>query len=268
MSEAAENLPAPKILRNRRLIVKRSRVPTHIKNKMEQAKERQERALELRKARVPYRVIAEQLGYAGPAGAKKAVDAAIRRHEYEAARDVVLLDLQTLDELQMRATEALRRGDLFQIDRILRVMQQRYQLLGVSSRTVEELQEHMGVKSPTQIQNNGVMIVQGGTSDFVRSMMQAVGVDPESPEAQKKLLELESAESPSRTVKIPKRKKSAGTGGTHTGGSSIGGSHTPPSYTELDEDEIIDAEIVEDDETQDVSDAAKVAHKLMSPPSH
>lgn len=248
VNEEPDNLPA-RTDKRRFIVVGKDRIPKPAQARMEAAKERQMRALDLRKARVTYDQIAVALGYADAGSARKAVLAALRRQEFELAKDVVLLDLQTLDELQMRCTEAVRKGDLFQVDRILRIMTQRYQLAGVGSRTVDELQEQMGIVNPAAVQNNGVMVInaQAGTSDFVRAMMSAVGVDPESPVYAEKLKELESG-TPSpvkgRTVKRKKIKKSA----EAAQNSSV--EHTTiekPLQVDIEDEEIIDAEIIEDD---------------------
>lgn len=138
-----------------------------------------EQALELRKAGVAYQKIADSLGYGSAGAAKNAIDGYLRKVEFEAAKDVVLMDLQRLDEYQMRCTERLRNnGDLGQIDRLMRIMELRYRILGVNEETTAELQQHFGIR----VQNAGVMVIQGSESDFVSTMMRAVGVDPNSPE--------------------------------------------------------------------------------------
>lgn len=223
---------------SRKIRVKKSAVPAILRKKMLDSRERSMRALELRKAGVTYAVIADQLGYSHASAAKKAVDRAILRQEFEAARDVVLMDLVRLDEFQMRLTEALRtKGDLRTIDQLLRVMEMRYRLIGVSARTVEELQEHFGIKNVSSgITNNGVMVIQGSQADFVRSMMTAVGVDPDSPAAKKKLRELEAAPKSSQKGSVQARTVAGSTGEPDAG----------TSHTELEEDDIIDAEIVDE----------------------
>lgn len=144
-----------------------------------QAKVRAEQALELRKAGVTYAKIAEMIGFSSAGAAKNSIDKYLRDAQFEAAKDVVLIDLQRLDEYQMRCTERLRNtGDLGQIDRLMRIMQMRYNILGVNEETTAELQQHFGLN----VVNKGVMVVQGSEQDFVRTMMQAVGVDPDSPE--------------------------------------------------------------------------------------
>lgn len=160
------------------------------------AHERQEQALELRMSGATYNQIANALGYAAPASAKAAVDAIISRTEREAATEVVALDLARLDEYQMRCTHALRQnGDLGQIDRLMRIMEMRYRLLGVSDETIKLLQEQHGIRtgsSGTTVNGNVVMHVHAAPEtedEFIRKMMEAVGANPDSPAAQKYLAE-------------------------------------------------------------------------------
>lgn len=251
--------------------------------KMDAAKEKQEQAMELRKAGATYAEIASAVGYKDPSGAKRAVDAVMRRTVFDLAEDIVTLDLQRLDEFQKRCMAQLRtKNDLSQIDRLLRIMERRYMLAGVAPETVKKIQEAYGLDGAV-INNAGVMVVQVGHNseqEFVKKMMVASGVDLESPEAKHYLERVdlpkeleaapqkESAPTPRRTVKgkkvrIVKKKKpveklpveedSAGPQnssreGVHIGGSNKGGTYThpllPSTHTELIEEEIIDAEIV------------------------
>ena len=148
---------------------------------------RQQKALELRMAGTPYADIARALGYANPSSAKYACDKAMSRVQIDAAKEVVAMDLARLDEFQMRCTHALRNnGDLGQIDRILRIMDWRYRLLGVNDETVRALQSEHGIHTTTNVKNQ-VMVVQAApetSHDFISKMMKAVGVDPGSEEAQ------------------------------------------------------------------------------------
>lgn len=149
---------------------------------------KQLQALQLRMAGTTYGEIARALGYANPSSAKAAVDASIWRAEKDAAKEVVALDLARLDEYQMRCTHALRtNGDLHQIDRLMRIMEMRYRLLGISDETVRALQQDHGI---VVNQKNMVMNIHAAPEtekDFIGKMMKAVGVDPES-EVAKRLL--------------------------------------------------------------------------------
>jgi hypothetical protein len=160
------------------------------KEKTRQVRERQEQALELRMQGITYKDIASALGFANPSSAKSAVDACIWNAEKDAAKEVVALDLARLDEFQMRCMHALRQnGDLHQIDRMMRIMEMRYRLLGITDETVRSLQQDHGIVIN---QKNMVMNVHAAPEtekDFIAKMMRAVGADPESREAQALLSE-------------------------------------------------------------------------------
>lgn len=151
--------------------------------KQEAAREKQQQALELRKAGATYLEIANSLGYADPSGAKKAVDVALSRVQVENAKEVILLDLQRLDELQMRCMAQLRnKNDLNQVDRILRIMQQRYALAGIGETTAQEIREAMGITQ--QITNNNTALVinmnPNSEESYIRKMMAAAGASSET----------------------------------------------------------------------------------------
>lgn len=206
------------------------------------ARERASNALELRKAGLTYAEIAKALGYADNSGAERAVKKAIDRLGLEAAKDVVLMDLARLDEFQKRCTASLREGDLSQIDRIMRIMTMRHNLLGITS---DSYREAVAKQTGTAITNNGVMVIQGTETEFVRSMMEAVGVDPESDEGKKEMKKI-----------VAKRRKERKQGGTaeEVGVLAIEAPRTveamekeiPPAAAPQEET-IIDAEIVEED---------------------
>lgn len=200
------------------------------------AKQRQ--ALELRMAGTTYAQIAQAVGYASPGAAKNACDAALSKVEIDAAKDVVAMDLARLDEFQMRCTHALRQnGDLGQIDRILRLMEWRYKLLGVTDETVRALQSDNGIHTTVNNKNN-VMVVQAAPeteSDFIAKMMKAVGVDPSSDEAQSLMRQynLNAAEGEERDVRaLPMLEGSA---------------NSERDKAKENAEEIVEAEIVEDE---------------------
>lgn len=147
---------------------------------------KQERCLQMRMAGATFTDIAKAENYKSPGAAKNAVEAAINRTERMAAKDVVALDLARLDEYQMRCTFAMRQnGDLSQIDRLMRIMEMRYRLLGISDETVRALQSEHGIHTINNVKNN-VMVVRASPEtedEFIAKMMSAVGVDPESKQA-------------------------------------------------------------------------------------
>lgn len=100
--------------------------------------EKQRQALELRKAGVGYRQIADRLGYEGPAGAHYAVTAALKRTIQEPADEVRRLELERLDTLlvglwaQAVATKDKPANPLA-VDRVLKIMARRAAYLGLDA---------------------------------------------------------------------------------------------------------------------------------------
>jgi hypothetical protein len=194
-----------------------------------EAHKKQEQALELRMSGITYNEIAKALGYSGPGAAKNAVDAVINRTEKEAATEVVALDLARLDEYQMRCTHALRNnGDLHQIDRLMRIMEMRYRLLGISDETVRAMQENHGIVVNNKNMVMNIHAAPETEDEFIRKMMLAVGADPDSPQAKKILSEHDVP------LALPMLEGSANESRTGEG-------------EELGDEEIVDGEIVEDE---------------------
>lgn len=195
--------------------------------------EKQNEALDLRIAGVKYSDIARTIGYADASGAKRAVDSAIARLEMDASKETVRIDLARLEEFIMRCTYALRQnGDLSQVDRIMRVMEFRYRLLGINDETVRALQGEHGITQTTN--NNSVMVINASPEtedEFIRKMMGAVGVNPDSPEAQVYLQQ--TAE---KDRKLPMLKGSANETKKQAAG-----------MKQLDGEDIVEAELVEDE---------------------
>lgn len=99
------------------------------------ARERELRALELRKAGLTYLQIAQQLGITEQ-GAHKAVMRTLKRLNeriMEQAAEVRRLELERLDAMLLSLWPQARKGNLGAIDRVLRIMQRRADLLGLDA---------------------------------------------------------------------------------------------------------------------------------------
>ncbi|MFE9742990.1 hypothetical protein [Streptomyces sp. NPDC006477] len=179
-----------------RLVKRYVRVPARrlspaMTEQLIKTRERQAQALELKKAGATYEEIAKALGYTHRSSARQAVKAAIDRIGLEPAKEVVTMDLMRLDEMQKRLTAAMRAGDISVIGMLMNVMRERRALVGWTPESwAEEQRKGEGVT------NNGVMVIQSGghSEDFIKGLMQAVGVDPSSEEAQKRLAIVRSQE--------------------------------------------------------------------------
>jgi hypothetical protein len=99
------------------------------------AHERHLRALELRKAGATYRVIAEQLGYADPKGAHKAVASALKATLREPAAELRELELTRLDAMLLALWPEVSAGGEKAVDRALKIMERRARLLGLDAPT-------------------------------------------------------------------------------------------------------------------------------------
>jgi hypothetical protein len=97
------------------------------------ATERQRQALELYKAGIGYQGIADRLGYAGPSGAYKAVEAALYKTLQQPADELRGLELERLDALHAAVWPAAIRGNLRAVDRVLKIMKRRAALLGLDA---------------------------------------------------------------------------------------------------------------------------------------
>lgn len=97
------------------------------------ANERQKQALELRMAGYDYRAIADRLGYSGPSGAHKAIKAALLQTIKEPADQVRELEVKRLDTMLSGIWVAVRNGNLQAIDRALKIMARRAEMLGLDA---------------------------------------------------------------------------------------------------------------------------------------
>lgn len=95
--------------------------------------ERQKHALELRKAGVPYSVIAERVGYKQASGAHAAVMSAMKATIKEPANEVRKLELERLDALLLAVWAKATSGDTKAVMTALRVMERRSAFLGLDA---------------------------------------------------------------------------------------------------------------------------------------
>lgn len=119
-----------------------------------QSLDRHLKALELRKAGVSYRHIAEQLGYRGVSGAHSAVARALKKAIQEPAAEVLKLELERLDALLLALWSDAKRGNYGAIDRTLKIMERRSKLLGLDivTTTTQNLNIDMSTLTIAQVE--------------------------------------------------------------------------------------------------------------------
>src|SRR5699024_6504628 len=95
------------------------------------AAEKRAEALELRALGYSYQAIADEVGYASKGAAHNAVAKGLADIPREAAEQARELELGRLDDMQMAAMNAAMAGDLFAIDRVVKIVESRARLLGL-----------------------------------------------------------------------------------------------------------------------------------------
>lgn len=150
--------------------------------------QRRQRALELRMAGASYQQIVQaNIGYNSVGHVGSDMKNILESVRLESPENLILLDLARLDDLQQVLTLHFHRGDVGLSSAIMQVMKFRHSLLGIDEESIRQRNLER-----TQVTNNGIMVVQGNTRDYLASMMEAAGLSPEQQE--KELRRLESAE--------------------------------------------------------------------------
>lgn len=127
------------------------------------ANERASAAFELRKAGLPYDIVAEKVGYKSARSAERAVARILKGKRTARDIDAVLeMELTRLDSLQAVAWRRARQGDLAAIDRILKIMERRAQYLGLD----RQAQQPSG-----EVHNTAIFI--GGSQDEYITQLKA-----------------------------------------------------------------------------------------------
>lgn len=164
---------------------------------MERIRKRRQSALELRMAGATLMDIVKLgIGYNDPAHVSRDLRKATDGIYQESIEDLLILDLARIDEMQKYCFLALRhKGDLAQVRNIMALMEFRRTTLGI---TPEVLQDRRN--NSNRVVNNGIMVVQGTTGEFLSSMMEAAGASPQ--EIQNELRELENSSESQQERKV------------------------------------------------------------------
>lgn len=127
--------------------------------------------MELRIAGASYAdIVKANIGYKSAGHVSDDMRQIVNSYQYQSPEDLLVLDLARVDEMQKHLTLAFRRGEYGYYSALLRLMSFRREIMGV---TQEAIQASIHEKS--QIQNNGIMVVQGTAGDYLASMMHAAG---------------------------------------------------------------------------------------------
>lgn len=151
-------------------------------------KARMQRALELRMAGASYaQIVKANIGYTSLSQVSYDVNKILNTVKLETPEDLIMLDLARLDDLQQVLTLHFHKGNVTLSSSIMQVMKFRHELLGIDQESIR--QRNM---ERTQVTNNGIMVVQGSTRDYLAAMMEASGLDER--ERERELQRLEAQE--------------------------------------------------------------------------
>lgn len=132
------------------------------------AKERQRRALELRKAGATYQAIADQTGYADPSGARNAVIKAFDAIIQEPAQELKTLQLERYNHMLMVHWAKVQGGDIAATNTALGIM--------------DRINKLTGIEAPTQTQvsmdvQGAVLVIDGNKDEYIAHMMRMAGAE-------------------------------------------------------------------------------------------
>lgn len=91
------------------------------------------RALELRRAGLSYRQIADEVGWLAESSAFRAVDRALTRTLLEPSEKVRRMECERLDDWLLKLAPAIERGEARSIEVALKVAERRAKLLGLDA---------------------------------------------------------------------------------------------------------------------------------------
>jgi hypothetical protein len=152
--------------------------------------ERRERAWSLRMAGATLQdIVNAGIGYQTQQMVSKDLKKARENYYQEDIESLLILDLARIDEMQKICTAALRMGNTSEVRNIMALMQFRRETLGITEETIQERRA-----STANVVNNGIMVVQGSTRDYLAGVMQAAGLPEEDISQELRELEVINSE--------------------------------------------------------------------------
>lgn len=162
-------------------------------------KERREKALNLRIAGATLQdIVNAGIGYNNMPSVSQDLEKALGNFYAEDIEQLLILDLARLDEMQKYCTAAMRMGDTSQVRNLMAIMQFRRETIGVTPESIQDRRINSA-----QVVNNGIMVVQGTQREYLATMMEAAGAEPD--EIARELKELENtSQNTSGSQEVPK----------------------------------------------------------------
>ena len=121
-------------------------------------KERQAKALELRKAGATYQQISDQLGYSNYKSAARSVKTALERLVREPAEELRNMELERLNHMLLTLWPRVQGGEYPAIDRAIRIGERIAALTGYD-RVI-----------PTTVSTTNVILIEGTQQDYIQGL--------------------------------------------------------------------------------------------------
>lgn len=169
---------------------------------LKRLEERRKSAFELRMAGATLQdIVNAGIGYNNTSMVSQDLKKARKNFYQEDIESLLTMDLARIDEMQKICTFELRaHRDTSQVRNIMALMQFRRETMGITPEAIQDRRT-----SAASITNNGIMVVQGSTRDYLAGVMSAAGATEDDIEQEFK--ELEPGNSGSHTGKsrvVPK----------------------------------------------------------------
>ena len=133
-----------------------------------EVREKDRKALELRKAGASYELIAKQLGYADSSGAYKSVKRSMQSIISEPAEELRAVEYERLNQMLLILWERVQQGELGAIDRALSIMDRISKMYGLDSPRKTEVNQTI---------TQGVMIVDGTKDEYLSAIRNEIDGD-------------------------------------------------------------------------------------------
>jgi hypothetical protein len=131
--------------------------------------------IELRRAGVTWQKVAEQTGYAGPAGAYKAYQRAAERFIRPNLEELRDMELDRLDRLQAAIWGKALNGDVRSLDAVLRIIDRRARILGLEAPKEVNLKAEVATYDRDSIDSEVARLVALLDSGTPRSLVDTTG---------------------------------------------------------------------------------------------
>ncbi|GAG13752.1 unnamed protein product [marine sediment metagenome] len=125
-------------------------------------KEKTRTAIELRKAGASYQSIADQLGYADPSGAYRAVSRGLDTLVKEPAEELRTVQYERLNHMLISLWPRVQGGELAAMDRALGIMDRMSRLFGIEAPNLN-LHKHQ----------SDVIVIDGTKADYIDALKRA-----------------------------------------------------------------------------------------------